>query len=54
MYGDEVSVVESFKYLWNCGDIVEGMMHRIKCGRIKWIEASGVLCDKEDPDQTKR
>ena len=51
--GDIVGEVERFKYLGsvvqNNGDFEEDMKHRVKCGWIKWREASGVLCDKRIP-----
>ena len=49
--------VENFKYL---GSFVQkggvfgiDVKHRIKCGRLKWREASGVLCDKKIPMRLK-
>lgn len=48
--GDVICHVHSFRYLRsfalkNCGFDEEGK-HNIKCGWIKWREASGVLCHK--------
>ena len=55
--GVEVSEVESFKYLGSFvqknGDLDEDVKHRIKCGWMKWREASGVLCDKRIPMRLK-
>jgi hypothetical protein len=40
----------TFRYLGSMlqrdGDIDEDVSHRIKAGRMKWRQASGVLCDK--------
>jgi len=49
--------VDSFKYLEsvlqkNVG-FNEDIMHRIKCGWIKWRETSGVLCDRRIPIRLK-
>jgi hypothetical protein len=55
--GVEVSEVESFKYLGSFvqknGGLDEDVKHRIKCGWMKWREASGVLCDKRIPIRLK-
>jgi len=56
--GDELSDVESFKYLgcfvqWN-GGFDEDVKHRVlSAGRIEWRGASGVLCDKRIPTRPK-
>lgn len=55
--GDEVSEIESFKYL-GCivqknGGFVKNVKHRIKCEWIKWREVSGVLCDNKIPKRLK-
>jgi hypothetical protein len=46
-----------FKYLVSVvqknGSFEENMKHRIKCGWMKWREASGVLCDKRIPIRLK-
>jgi len=48
---DEVSEVEIFKYLGSFvqknGGNDEGVKHRIKCGWIKWKEASGFCAIRE-------
>jgi hypothetical protein len=55
--GDVKGEFENFKYL---GSFVQkggvfgiDVKHRIKCGRLKWREASGVLCDKKIPMRLK-
>ena len=54
---DVVKEVEKFKYLGSVvqkdGGFEEDIKHRIKCGRVKWREASGVLCDKRIPIRLK-
>jgi len=51
--GDEIREVECFKYLGSFvqikGGFGEDEKHRIRCGCIKWREATGVLCDKTIP-----
>jgi len=55
--GDEVSEIESFKYLGffvqHNGGFDEDLKHRIICGWVKWREASGVLCDMRIPVRLK-
>jgi len=55
--GDEIKEVECFKYLKSFVQKNRGfdkdVKHRIRCGWIKWIEASGVLCDKIIPMKLK-
>jgi hypothetical protein len=31
----------------------ENVSHRIRAGWVKWIQASGVLCDKKVPNKLK-
>jgi len=51
--GDEVKEVESFKYLRSFvqknGGFDDDVKRGIRCGRMKWSEASGVLCGKIIP-----
>jgi len=50
---EEISVVEILKYLGSFvqknGSFDKDVKCRIKCGWIKWKEASGVLCNKRIP-----
>ena len=57
MGDDEVGEVDKFKYLGsvvqNNGGNEEDVKNRIKCGWLKWREASGVLCDRRMPIRLK-
>ena len=48
---------DTFRYLGSMlqrdRDIDEDVSHRIKAGRMKWRQASGVLCDKRVPQKLK-
>jgi hypothetical protein len=35
------------------GEIDEDVSQRIRAGWVKWIQASGVLCDKKVPNKLK-
>ena len=54
---DSVGEVERFKYLGSVvqkdGGFEEDVKNRIKCGWMKWREASGVLCDRRMPIRLK-
>jgi len=54
---DVVKYVKRFKYLGfilqKNGFFKEDMNHRIKCGCMKWREASGILYDKSIPMRLK-
>jgi hypothetical protein len=49
---------DTFRYLGSMlqkdRDIDEDVNHRIKAGRIKWRQASGILCDKRVATKAKR
>jgi hypothetical protein len=55
--GQVVPKKDTFRYLGSMlqrdGDIDEEVSHRIKAGRMKWRQASGVLCDKRVPQKLK-
>jgi len=57
MVSEVVDKVDSFKYLGSVlqknGRFDKDIMHRIKCGWMKWREASSVLCDRRIPIRLK-
>lgn len=50
-YGADDNKMEKLIYLGSIlqknGKIVEGVASRIRCGRLKWQVAKGVLCNKK-------
>ena len=56
--GQVVPRKDTFRYLGSMlqkdGDIDEDVSHRIKAVRMKWRQASGVLCDKKGTTEAKR
>lgn len=55
--GQVVPQKDTFRYLGSMlqedGGIDEDVNHRIKVGRMKWRQASGILCDKRGPQKLK-
>jgi hypothetical protein len=55
--GQIVPKRDTFRYLESMlqsnGDIDDDVRHRIKAGRMKWRQASGILCDKKVPQKLK-
>jgi hypothetical protein len=55
--GQLIRKKDNFRYLGSMlqknGDIDEDVSHRIKAGWLKWLQASGVLCDPKVPLKLK-
>jgi hypothetical protein len=57
LYGQVVPKKDTFHYLGSMlqknGDIDKDVSHRMKAGRLKWHQASGILCDPRVPLKLK-